>query len=362
MKKLFILFAAIALTFTLAACGGETFEIAMITDAGDIDDESFNQGTWEGIVAYAEENDISHRYYRPATVSDQAYLDTINLAISGGAKIVVTPGFLFEVAVYEAQDQHPDVKFVLIDGEPNDGDWDNGPDFHTADNTINILFAEHESGFLAGYAAVKDGYENLGFMGGMAVPAVVRFGIGFVAGAYYAADELEIDVTFPNNRYTYLGDFDASDSHVNQALAWYNGGTELIFAAAGGAGSSVMNAAEQQNTMMIGVDVDQSSSSPTVLTSAMKDLGVAVQQVLEDFYNDDFVGGRTQIKDATDHGVALPMENSRFATFSQADYDAIYDEIASGAISVPSSFTELESFFSTHGLAELNIQGTTIQP
>jgi len=362
MKKLFILFAAIALTFTLAACGGETYEIAMITDAGDIDDESFNQGTWEGIEEYAEENDISHRYYRPATVSDQAYIDTINLAIDGGAKIVVTPGFLFEVAIYESQQTHPDVTFILIDGEPNDGDWDNGPNYNTADNTLNILFAEHESGFLAGYAAVKDGYENLGFMGGMAVPAVVRFGIGFIAGTHYAADELGITVSLPEDRYTYLGNFDAEDGHKNQALSWYNAGTDLIFAAAGGAGNSVMAAAEDEDAMMIGVDVDQSSSSDTVLTSAMKDLAVAVQQALDDYYNDEFVGGRTQVKDATDQGVALPMENSRFETFTQADYDVIYGLLEDGTIEVPDTYEALEAFFINHDLGDVPVEGSTVQP
>ena len=360
MKKLFVLLAAMVIVFTLAACGGsqaETYEIAMITDAGDIDDESFNQGTWEGIVAYAEENNISHRYYRPAAVSDADYIATIDLAVSAGAKVVVTPGFLFEVAIYEAQQAHPDVKFILIDGVPHAGDWDGV----IADNTVSILFAEHESGFLAGYAAVQDGYTALGFMGGMAVPAVVRFGVGFVAGAYYAANEMGQTISFPNNRYEYLGDFDAKDSHKNQALSWFNSGTEIIFAAAGGAGSSVMSAAEDSGNKMIGVDVDQSSISPSVVTSAMKDLGVAVQQVLAQFYAGAFPGGQLLIKDASEDGVALPMENSRFATFNQAQYDVIHGRIASGAISVPENYTELIAFLSAIGQTT-EIQQGTIHP
>jgi len=359
MKKLAIFLVALGFTFTLAACGGaDTFEIAMITDAGDIDDESFNQGTWEGIVEYAEDNDLSHKYYRPAEVTDAAYLETIDLAVEAGAKIVITPGFLFEPAIYEAQSTYPDVNFVLIDGVPHPGDYTT---FEVADNTVSILFDEHESGFLAGYAAVQDGYTDLGFMGGIAVPAVVRFGIGYIAGAYYAADELDVTLSFPDNRFAYLGNFDSSDEHKTRALAWYEDDTEIIFAAAGGAGTSVMAAAEDSEAMMIGVDVDQNGLSDSVLTSAMKALAVAVQQALTAFYADTFPGGETQNKNATVDGVALPMDTSRFETFSQADYDAIYAEISDGSIDVPSSYTELTAFLTGIGQST-DVSEDTITP
>ena len=341
MKKLFFLLLAATAVFSLAACGGteEGYIIAMITDAGDIDDESFNQGTWEGIVEYAEENGITHKYYRPAQISDAAYLDTIRLAVEGGAEIIVTPGFLFEPAVYEAQREFPDVRFVLIDGVPHPGDWTT---FEVADNTVSILFDEHESGFLAGYAAVMDGYRDLGFMGGIAVPAVVRFGIGFVAGAHYAAQELDVEISIPDNRFLYLGNFDASDEHKTRALAWFEDGTEIIFAAAGGAGSSVMAAAEDAEAMAIGVDVDQGYISETVLTSAMKDLGSAVQQALANHFGDTFQGGEIIQMNSTNDGVALPMETSRFETFTQAQYDAIFAELIN--IEIPTNEEELELF------------------
>lgn len=356
MKKLFLALLAIVGIFSLAACGGEdsTYEIAMITDAGDIDDESFNQGTWEGIVEYAEANDITHKYYKPAQVSDEAYLETIALAVEGGAKIVVAPGYLFEPAIYEAQTTYPDVNFVLIDGVPHPGDF---ATFEVADNTVSILFQEEQSGFLAGYAAVHDGYRNLGFMGGIAVPAVVRFGVGFVAGAYYAADELGAEISLPDNRFEYLGNFDASDEHKTKALAWYNEGTEIIFVAAGGAGSSVMSAAEDAEVVMIGVDVDQSSLSETVLTSAMKALAVVVQQALTDHFAGDFPGGETQIKSAANDGVALPMDTSRFETFDQAAYDAIYALLEAGSITVPTNDEELVTF-----LATLDVEPEPIVP
>jgi basic membrane protein A len=342
MKKLLLLVAALVFALTLSACTqAETYEIAMITDSGTIDDESFNQGTWEGIVEFCETNDLTHKYYKPLEVSDDAYLDAIRLAVEGGAKVVVTPGFLFESSIYAAQDEFPEVYFILIDGEPHDAAWTT---WNTADNTLPILFNEHESGFLAGYAAVKEGYTNLGFTGGMAVPAVVKFGIGFVAGAYYAAEEMGVTLDFGDDTYTYFGDFGPSDEHKNLASAWYVDGTEVIFSAAGGAGASVMAAAADNNAMMIGVDIDQSSQSDTVLTSAMKQLANAVQQGLQAYLDGDFVGGATVRKGAENDGVALPMDTSRFETFTQADYDAIYALLVDGTVVVPEDYAALVTF------------------
>jgi basic membrane protein A len=356
MKKLFLFVASLVLVFGLAACGPEkeTYEIAMITDSGTIDDESFNQGTWEGIVEFCEDNDLTYKYYKPLEVSDDSYLDAIELAIEGGAKVVVTPGFLFESSVYEAQTLYPEVKFILIDGVPHTPDYST---FATEDNTLSILFAEHESGFLAGYAAVMDGYRNLGFTGGMAVPAVVKFGIGFVAGAYYAADELGVDLVFGDATYHYFGGFAPSDDHKNLASSWFVAGTEIIFAAAGGAGSSVMAAAADNNAKMVGVDIDQSGQNAVVVTSAMKQLGNAVQQGLQTYLDDAWVGGQTVVKDASNDGVALPMATSRFDAFTQADYDAIYADLVDGTVVVPADTTALTTF-----LAALTNTDTTGAP
>jgi basic membrane protein A len=343
MKKLLLLVASFVLVLSLAACGGATYEIAMITDSGNIDDESFNQGTWEGIVEFSEENDLTHKYYKPAEVSDDAYLDAIDLAVEGGAKVVVTPGFLFESSVYAAQTKYPEVNFILIDGEPHTADYST---FKTESNTLPILFNEHESGFLAGYAAVKDGNTKLGFTGGMAVPAVVKFGVGFVAGAYYAANEMGIDITLGDDTYHYFGNFAADDAHKTLVAGWYATGTEVVFAAAGGAGASVMAAAADANKMMIGVDIDQADQSDTVLTSAMKQLGVAVQQGLQTYLDGDFTGGTTVRKGASNDGVALPMDTSRFTTFTSADYDAIYAKVVSD-IDVPADYAALSTFLGT---------------
>jgi len=339
MKKLLSLLLASGLVFSLVACGPkeetntpepeepvvveDTIEIALITDVGTIDDKSFNQGAWEGVLAYAEENDKTYDYYQPAEKTTEAYIDTIELAIEDGAEIVVTPGFLFEAAIYFSQTEWPEVHFVLLDAYPHSGDY--APAIE--DNTTSILYAENESGFLAGYAAVKDGYTKLGFMGGMAVPAVVRFGYGFVEGANYAAEEMGVEIEID---YTYLGTFGPGDEVQNKAAAWFTNGTQVIFAAAGGAGSSVMKAAEQNEGKVIGVDINQKGESETVITSAMKGLSSSVEQTLSEFYNGTFPGGEMVVKGAALGGVSLPNDFERFTTFAQADYDAIFTVLVNG--------------------------------
>lgn len=344
MKKVLAVLLTFVFAFGMVACGGggstteeqttpaaETYEIAMITDIGTIDDKSFNQGTWEGVVAYAEKNNITHKYYKPTEQSTDAYLAAIQLAVEGGAKVIVTPGFLFEAPIFQAQDLYPDVTFILIDGYPNNGDFNNMVE-KTGKNTVGIKFAEEQSGYLAGYAAVKDGYTKLAFMGGMAVPAVVRYGYGFVEGAEAAATEMGIPSI--DMKYHYTGNFEATPENQTLAASWYAEGTQVIFAAGGAVGNSVMSAAEAANAKVIGVDVDQSSESPTVITSAMKGLGAAVEDSLSAYYGGTFPGGQNLVYAADKNGVQLPMATSKFTKFTQADYDAVYAKLAAGEITL----------------------------
>jgi len=362
MKKVLGIFVLAFMVFGFAACGGtETTEnggttteeekewnIVMITDVGTITDKSFNQGTWEGVQAFAEANDIPAMYFRPNEGTQAEYEAAIDLVVENGANMIVTPGFLFETAIYNKQTEYPDVRFILIDGTPHTPDYST---FHTADNTTNILFKEEQAGFLAGYAAVADGFTDLGFMGGMEVPAVQRFGIGYVAGAFYAANELDNTISFPANRYTYLGDFDASPAHITEASGWYSSGTEIIFAAAGGAGQSVMAAAEAATgATVIGVDVDQAADSETVISSAVKRLAVAVQQELTAIIIDgEGNGGTTLVKGAQEDAVGLPLGDSfKWENFTEADYETIYALIEDGTIVVPTTEDELDTFLEAH--------------
>ena len=337
MKKIFAILLTLAMAFSLVACDdaaqGDVFEIALITDIGTIDDRSFNQGAWEGVVKYATENNITHTYIQPTEQGDDFYLNAIDLAVTNGAKVIVTPGYLFETPIFVAQDRYPDVKFVLLDGSPFNGDW-GAPEWNIASNTVSIFYAEEQSGFLAGYAAVMDGYRNLGFMGGMAVPAVVRFGHGFVQGAEYAAQELGLpDGSIPLN-YFYTGVFEPQPEIQTRAAAWYNDGVEVIFACGGGICFSIFPAAANANAKVIGVDGDQSVESPTVITSAMKLLTESVYVALQRFYAGNFPGGEELLFSAQNMGVGLPMDTSQFTTFSQAQYDVIFARLANGSLVV----------------------------
>jgi basic membrane protein A and related proteins len=337
-KKVLSLLLAATMVFGLTACGDAKpdkdsnnnsgkYELALITDVGTIDDKSFNQGSWEGLLKYAEEKKLTYKYYKPAEKSDQACLDAIALAVKGGAKVIVVPGFLFTNPIGIAQDKYPEVKFVFIDGAP-----EVDKKIVVGKNVHSIFFAEEQAGYLAGYAAVKDGYKKLGFMGGIAVPAVVRFGYGFVQGADAAAKEMKITDAAIN--YTYVGNFDASPENQAIAASWFSEGTEVIFGCGGGVGNSVMKAAEAKGAKVIGVDVDQSAESKTVITSAMKNLGKAVYDTIATVYDDKFEGGVMVTLDASVEGIQLPMDTSIFKTFKQADYDALFAKLVDGSVKV----------------------------
>lgn len=342
MKKLSALLLVLVLVCTLfAGCEGGSSEIALITDKGNIDDKSFNQGSWEGVVEFAKANKISHKYYKPEEASDAGYLASIDLAVTGGAKVIVTPGYLFEVAVYEAQTKYPEVKFILLDGAPHTADYS---DFNTAANTASIMYAEEESGYLAGYAAVKDGYTKLGFMGGMAVPAVQAFGYGYLKGAEDAAAELGLADGAISATYHYTGNFEENDTNKATAKTMYQEGTEVIFACGGSVGKSVMAAAQEAGKKVIGVDVDQRYDSETVITSATKGLGASVIQVLEAIYKTNSWSnytGTTTYFDATNDGIGLPTKVigddkadafDRLNTFKKADYDVVYKRLVDGTV------------------------------
>lgn len=310
------------------------YELALVTDLGTIDDKSFNQGAWEGLTQYAEEAGVTYKYYQPQEATTDSYVETIGLAVEGGAKLVVCPGYLFETPVYLAQEQYPDVTFILLDGEPHSEDYS---DYVTGSNTMAILFQEDQPGYLAGYAAVKDGMTQLGFMGGMAVPAVVRFGYGFVQGADAAAAEMGVNVDI---RYHYTGAFAATPEAQAMAASWYQNGTEVIFGCGGAVGNSVMAAAEEANAKVIGVDVDQSYESDTVITSAMKKLSVSVYDGIKAFYDGSFPGGSTTIFSAENDGIGLPMDTSKFTNFTQADYDEIVASLVDGSITISNDVSD----------------------
>lgn len=316
----------------------ESYEIALVTDVGNIDDKSFNEGAWNGVKQYAEANKISYQYYRPSEDSTAARVETIGGAVEKGAKVVVCPGFLFEEAIYEVQDKYPNVQFLLLDGEPHTPDYST---YKTSPNVHCILYREEQVGFLAGYAAVMEGYTKLGFLGGMAVPAVVRYGFGYVQGAEAAAAEMGLAAGTVELNYWYSGVFAQNDEIKTKMTAWYTQGTEVVFAAGGGIYLSATAAAEAAGKKVIGVDVDQSAESPTIITSAMKGLTSSVVESLTALYAnkgkwDANYAGKTAVLGAAENGVGLAIAAGswRLTKWTVAEYEALFTEMKAGKVEV----------------------------
>lgn len=343
MKKLLV-GAMIALSIAgLAACGSKTYEIALITDVGNIDDKSFNEGAWNGVKNYAEANDISYAYYRPTEDSKAARVEKIGAAIEKGAKMVVCPGYLFEEAIYDVQAQYPNVAFLLLDGEPHTADYST---YHTADNVHNILYREEQAGYFAGYAAVQEGYTKLGFLGGMSVPAVIRYGYGYVQGAEAAAAQMNLAAGAVTMKYSYAGGFGPTDDIKTKMDGWYTAGTDVVFSCGGGIYLSVTAAAASASKKVIGVDVDQHAESPTIITSAMKGLTSSVQDALVNFYGNGkawptLFAGKTATLGAAEDGVGLATATGSWllANYTVAEYEALFAQVASGAIVVSNKTT-----------------------
>ena len=339
MKKLLSMLLALAAVLVLAAVPAMAADIALVTDVGTIDDQSFNQACWQGVEAYATANNLTYQYYQPAADSNDERMASIDQAVTDGAKIIVVPGFLFGSAMAEAQDLYPDTKFVAVDVSAGDLNTE------AKENLYCVVFGEEQAGYLAGYAAVKDGYTKLGFLGGMAVPAVVRYGYGFVQGANAAAVELGTPIEI---NYTYGGQFSGDATITAKMDGWYSAGTEIVFACGGGIWTSAAEAALAHKSYVIGVDVDQHylgeayvadyGYNPFV-TSAMKQLQNATEAALAKFYAGEWetIGGKIETLDlSAGDFVGLPTAETSwcFKTFTVDEYNAVLEGIKSGAVVV----------------------------
>lgn len=316
MKKRLIILLFISMV--LMGCSQETsqYEIALVSDAGNINDKSFNQSAWEATEKYANENSKTHKFYKPAQFDTAGYSDSIDEAIANGASVVITPGHKFQEAVDVKQKEYPDVKFILIDAVPASGNISN--------NVFCALYSEQEVGYLAGYAVVKDGYTKLGFMGGMALPAVVRYGYGYIQGARDAATELskKIDI-----KYHCTGSFNESPEIKTLASTWYQDGTEVIFACGGAISNSIFAAANEVDAKTIGVDRDQKDDSLSVITSATKGVYNTVYDQLDKIYKGEFIGGISETLTTKGNYVGLSEDFSRFKQFTKEEYSIVFDKI-----------------------------------
>ena len=325
-------------------------KIAMITDSGDITDESFNQITWETCVAYGEANGIETQYYKPAEDTDEERINAVDLAVAEGATVVVMPGYLFGPAIAEEQDLYPDVTFIAVD--VTEGDIVNlaGENVALGSNVYICSFQEEQAGYLAGYAAVKDGYTSLGFLGGIAVPAVIRYGFGYIQGINAAAEEMGVDVDV---KYYYGGQFYGDDAITARMEGWYADGTQVVFACGGGIYTSAVDAAAQYDGKVIGVDVDQFPKiGDACITSAMKGLGSAVEAALDAYTSGNWssIGDKSEQLGLTQGDyLGLPTADASwgFKTFTKDEYETVLNGIKDGSITV-SNDTENQPEVGSH--------------
>jgi basic membrane protein A len=317
-------------TSSEASDGSVGGEIALlISAAGTLDDRAFNQGCWNGVKKFAAETGTSYMYYQPVEDTVEAQVTLCDTAVKAGAKFIIINSDQFKVAASKMIAAYPDVTFIIYDTVPVD---DDGNQVLTP-NILAIQFAEQQATFLAGYAAVKDGYRKLGFMGGMAVPAVVRFGYGFVWGIETACKEMGLDDV--EIMYNYSGDFKPTPENQARAASWFQGGTQIIHVAAGPMGASVFAAAEQNNGVVIGVDSDQSGESDTIITSAIKDLETVTYNSLKAWKDGTFEGGKIVTYTAKENGVALA--SMKFKNFTQEEYDDLYQRVANDVDGISSA-------------------------
>ena len=305
------------------------YVVAFVTDVGQLKDKSFNQGTWNGVKAYAVANGLSYKYYQPANgdqATDDDRYDAMKAAVEGGAKVVVCAGFMQEAALTKAATEYPDAKFIFIDGYPIG-----------LDNVAPIAFKEEQSGYFAGYAVVMDGFTKLGFCGGGGGPnpACCRYGYGFAQGAEAAAAELGVEVELKYS-WQYGASFSASPELQTMAKGWYETGTEIIFSCGGSMFASIAAAAAENDGYVVGVDVDQSFESDTVVTSALKGLSNATEWAIAKCYDGTFeeIGGIATSLGVNDNAVGLPTETWSFETYTVEQYEAALEAVKNGELTI----------------------------
>ena len=323
------------------------YQVAFITDVGQLKDKSFNQGTFDGVKLYANANGLSYKYYQPANgdqATDDDRYDAMKAAVEGGAEVVVCAGFMQEGALTRAAEEFSDVPFVFIDGYPVSDSNKN-----TLTNVAGIAFQEEQAGYFAGYAAVREGFTKLGFSGGGGGtnPACCRFGYGFVQGANAAAADMKVNVEM-NYSWEYGASFQASPELQTMANGWYQTGTEVIFACGGSMFQSISAAASANDGYVVGVDVDQSSESDTVITSAMKGLSDAVQWAVAKVYDGTFdeIGGVGTSLGVEQNAVGLPTATWSLNNYTVEEYEELFDKVLKGDVVVDADYNNLEQDYS----------------
>lgn len=332
----------VALLAATSINGAASLKVGMVTNSGTIDDKSFNQGTWEGILRAGKEFKVETKYLKPDGTTEADYIKEIGNLYDAGFRLIICPGFPFETAIFKAQDKYQDAKFVLIDGTPHNGD----SKAVLKKNTVSILFSEHEAAFIAGVATALQLKEGLvGFIGGMAIPPVQRFNWGFQQGIIYANENFKTKIVIKPENVIYQGTFSNVAAGQQLAAQMFDRGVKAIFCAAGDVGVGSINEAKSrvksgQNVWIIGVDRDQFSdgiyeaNKSVVLTSAMKRVDQAAYAMIKAQLEGEFPGGEILVFNAKSNGVGIPDKNPNLSKEIQAKVAKVVEDLKAGKIVV----------------------------
>lgn len=346
-------FVSVFMFTLLVACSPkevDTIKVGMVTDSGSIDDKSFNQGSWQGVLNFqADHENVEVQYVQPSGETLQDYTTSIDNLILAGNEVIIMPGFKFDETAAIVAEEYPEVEFILIDAQPTVG----GEPVHR-DNVVSIFFTEHEAGFLSGIAsALQTKTGKLGFIGGFNIHSVAKFGYGFVSGVAYANTHFGTNARVTD--YIYVGSFTDVDGGKAVAGGMYDKGVDIIHHAAGGVGVGAIAEAKTrhengEDAYIVGVDVDQYSEGVTsnddsiILTSSMKRLDVAVKTQLENWLKGEFKGGEVIVMDYAQDGVGLPLENPNLTEATIGQLKEVEKVLNVGGVKVPSTLEELHSF------------------
>ncbi|HLR02388.1 MAG TPA: BMP family protein [Virgibacillus sp.] len=361
-KKFFLLIMVMGMALFMAACGssnnnadnndggnsggsdgnGDTdYKVGLVTDVGGVDDKSFNQSAWEGLQSWGEEHGLEkgEGFDYAQSKSDSDYTPNLQTLVRGDYDLVYGIGFKLEKAMEDIADQYPDKEFGIVDAVVE------------ADNIVSITFADNESSFLAGVAAAeKTNTDKVGFIGGEESGIIEAFEVGFRAGVKSVDEDIDVNVQ-------YAGSFEAADEGKLIASSMYNEDRDVIMHASGATGNGLFAQAidlkksdPDRDVWAIGVDRDQydegqAGDDNITLTSAVKRVDNAVEQVNDMAMDGDFPGGEVLEFDLEDEGVGYTTSNEDAMTDDIVDAVEDWKEkIIAGDVDVPNTYDELEDY------------------
>lgn len=337
MKKIIALLMTTMMMGTMVGCGSSNtsntdqgasskkeYKAAMVTDTGGVNDQSFNQSSWEGLQNFEKNNQgVKVSYLESKQESD--YATNLDKVVDGGNNLVWGIGFAMSDAILNTAKSNPDVSYAIVDNSYGDD---------TPSNVTGVMFSAQEPSFMVGYIAGKTTKTNkVGFVGGIKSGIIDQFQYGYQAGVLYAAKELGKDITVDVQ---YAESF--SDASKGKAIAnkMFSSGCDIVFHAAGGAGVGVIEAAKEANKFAIGVDRDQAYLAPdNVLTSALKLANVAVENLSKEAMTGTKIGGKTYTYGLKENAVGIPTENKNMDPEVYKAAIAVQDKIKDGTIVPP---------------------------